>query len=172
MPNSGFAERSTIDGIRVLSTCCQTTPASETLDEMKMITHNAGAEYATPTTLQLTTRQGGSNFHGQLWWLYADKSMDARDTFSAGKILQHSNSLGGGSGWPAHQEKAFLLFSFEGVRLNNTITTDKPVVAADLPTSAMQQGRFFPVTGSQTLSTLQQRESHDRSGSNHRPAFS
>ena len=142
MPNTGFAERSTIDGIRVLSTCCQTTPATETLDEMKMITHNAGAEYATPTTMQLTTKQGGSEFHGQVWWLYADKALDARDTFSAGKLLQHSNSLGGGVGGPIVKEKVFFFFSAEGVRLNNTITTDRPVVSANLPTAEMQQGNF------------------------------
>ena len=79
----GFAERNTLDGVRVAEACCQIEPTLEVIDEMKVITNNAPAEYATPSTVQLTTRQGGNTFHGDVWWLYQDKSMDARDPFFA-----------------------------------------------------------------------------------------
>ncbi|HWQ56339.1 MAG TPA: TonB-dependent receptor [Bryobacteraceae bacterium] len=142
LPSAAGATRLTLDGVRVAESCCQIVPTLEMLDEMKVVTHNASAEYATPSTVQMVTRQGTNAFHGDAWWLFDDKSLQARNPFLTEKQVFHGHTFVWSVGGPIVKNKLFFYHGFEGVRLNNISVTASPFTPNNLPTPAMQRGDF------------------------------
>ena len=140
LPSAPGAMRLTLDGVRVAASCCQIIPSLEMLDEMKVITNNADAEYATPTTVQMITRQGVNLFDGDAWELFDDKSMQARNPFLVAKQISHGHTFGGSIGGPIRKNKLFFYAGYEGVRLNNIAVTAQPNTPNNVPTAKMQQG--------------------------------
>lgn len=138
----GNAERVTLDGVKVAGACCQIVPTLEVLDEMKVVTHNASAEFATPSTVQLVTRQGGNAFHGDAWWLFDDKSLHARNPFLTEKAIFHGHTFAWSVGGPIIKNKTFFYHGFEGLRFNNTAVSTTTVSPNNVPTAKMQSGDF------------------------------
>ncbi|MGD0128685.1 MAG: carboxypeptidase-like regulatory domain-containing protein, partial [Terriglobia bacterium] len=64
LPNGPGGLRITVDGIRSAESCCQQLPSLEAVDEEKVDTFNSPAEYKTPATVEMLTRQGTNRFHG------------------------------------------------------------------------------------------------------------
>ena len=93
LPNGPGGLRITVDGIRSAESCCQQLPSLEAVDEEKVDTFNAPAEYKTPATVEMVTRQGTNKFHGDAWELYDDKSLEARQFFLPQKQLFHGTHV-------------------------------------------------------------------------------
>ena len=142
LPSAPGAMRLTLDGVRVAASCCQIIPTLEMLDEMKVITNNADAEYATPATVQMITRSGTNQYHGDAWELFDDRSMQARNPFLVAKQISHGHTFGGSIGGPIRKNKLFVYAGYEGVRLNNIAVTAQPNTPNNVPTAKMQQGDF------------------------------
>jgi hypothetical protein len=142
LPSAPGATRITLDGVRVAESCCQIVPTLEMLDEMKVVTNNASAEYATPATVQMITRQGTNLIHGDAWELYDDKSLQARNPFITSKQIFHGHTFGGSVGGPILKNRLFVYAGYEGLRLNNTSVTVSPLSSNNVPTQKMQQGDF------------------------------
>ena len=142
LPSGAGAARVTLDGVRVAESCCQIVPTLEALDEMKIVSHNATAEFATPSTVQLITKQGSNRWHGDVWDLYDDKSMQARNPFLREKTIFHGHTFGWSVGGPIIRNKMFFYHGFEGTRLNNISVTVSPFTPNSVPTPKMQAGDF------------------------------
>ncbi|MBM3773953.1 MAG: TonB-dependent receptor [Acidobacteria bacterium] len=142
LPSGAGAARLTLDGVRVAESCCQIVPTLEVLDEMKIITHNASAEFSTPSTVQLISRQGGNRIHGDVWDLFDDRSLQARNPFLREKTIFHGHTFGWSVGGPILKNRTFFYHGFEGVRLNNIIVTVSSLAPNNVPTPKMQQGDF------------------------------
>jgi hypothetical protein len=142
LPSAPGASRITLDGVRVAESCCQIVPTLEVLDEMKVVTHNASAEFATPSTVQMITRQGGNRLHGDAWDLFDDKSLEARNPFLPQKNIFHGHTFGWSVGGAIVKNKLFFYHGFEGVRLSNISVTVSPITPNNVPTRKMQQGDF------------------------------
>ena len=142
LPNGPGGVRITVDGIRSAESCCQQLPSLEAVDEEKVDTFNAPAEYKTPATVEMVTRQGTNRFHGDVWELYDDKSLEARQFFLPQKQLFHGNTFGGSLGGPIKKDKAFFYFGFEEFKFSNLSVTVSPIATFSVPTAQMQQGDF------------------------------
>ena len=142
LPNGPGGLRITVDGIRSAEACCQQLPSLEAVDEEKVDTFNAPAEYKTPATVEMVTRQGTNRFHGDAWELYDDKSLEARQFFLPQKQLFHGHTFGGSLGGPIKKEKAFFYFGYEEFKFSNLSITISPIASFSIPTTPMQHGDF------------------------------
>jgi hypothetical protein len=142
LPDGPGALRITVDGIRSAESCCQQLPSLEAVDEEKVDTFNAPAEYKTPSTVELVTRQGTNRFHGDAWELYDDKSLEACQFFLPRKQLFHGNTFGGSLDGPIKKDKAFFYFGYEEFKFSNLSVTVSPIATFNVPTALMQQGDF------------------------------
>ena len=126
LPNGPGGVRITVDGIRSAESCCQQLPSLEAVDEEKVDTFNAPAEYKTPSTVEMVTRQGTNRFHGDAWELYDDKSLEARQFFLPQKQLFHGNTFGGSLGGPIKKDKAFFYFGYRGIQVFQSFSFCQP----------------------------------------------
>jgi hypothetical protein len=131
-----------VDGIRAADYVSQQLPSLEATDEMKVITFNAPAEYKTPSTAEMFTRQGTNGFHGDMWELFDDKSLQARWIFLPSKVLSHGHTFGASVGGPIKKDKLFFYFGFEEYRFANFTLGSASTSLYSLPTAKMQQGDF------------------------------
>jgi hypothetical protein len=148
LPNGPGGVRISVDGIRSAESCCQQLPSLEAVDEEKVETFNAPAEYKTPATVEIITRQGTNGFHGDAWELYDDKSLEARQFFLPQKQLFHGHTFGGSLGGPIRKDKAFFYLGFEEFKFANLSVSVSPISTFSLPTASMQEGDFSELLNS------------------------
>ena len=102
----------------------QPTP---TIQESKVITSNGDAQYATPGVVEMVTKSGTNQFHGQAFELNRNNHLQAK-TFNSGSgivpFLQH-NEYGAQLGGPVWipkvyngKDKTFFFVDFEWIREN------------------------------------------------------
>jgi hypothetical protein len=122
----------------------QTNPQPlPTFQEVKIITGNGDAQYGRPGIVELVTKSGTNQFHGQAFELNQNTLLQAR-TFNSGPsipYLQH-NEYGGQLGGPVWlpkiyngKDKTFFFFDYEGIRQNGNVAVNYRV-----PTQAMRTG--------------------------------
>src|SRR5262249_41642571 len=117
----------------------------EMLDEMKFISHNASAEFKTPATVQFISRQGTNAYHGDAWWLYNDKTLQARPPNLTSKPIRHFNMFLWSVGGPIKQNKAFFYHGAEIHRYGNLLVVNSripPFAPVNVPTAQMQRGNY------------------------------
>ena len=171
LPSGSGAARITLDGVRVAESCCQQLPSLEAIAEIKVATQNAPAEYKTPSVVELITRQGANKIYGDVWGLYDDKSLQARDPFFSQKALFHGWTFGGSVGGPIKKNKAFFYFGFEGFRFANLSVTTSPITQYNVPTAKMQQGDFSELLDPAWVNQLQRGSACYCERPTHRPAL-
>ena len=78
--------------------------------EIRIDTSNPSAEYGTfgGAVVNLTTKSGTNQFHGQAFEYVRNNAFNARDSFALTKAPYHSNQLGGGIGGPIIKDKLFF----------------------------------------------------------------
>lgn len=95
-----------------------------TFQEVKIITSNGNAQYGRPGLVELVTKSGTNNFHGQLFELNQNNILRARSAFSGPTVnaLNH-NEYGGQIGGPVWlpkiyngRNKTFFFFDYERIR--------------------------------------------------------
>lgn len=130
----------------------------ESIGEVKVETSTSSAKYTTPTSVIITTKGGGNEFHGSLFETHRNNAFGVararQDVLPGGeykvpKLIR--NEFGGSIGGPVYlpkfgeggksfydgHNKTFFFFSREGNRLRQGITRGFTV-----PTAAMRQGDF------------------------------
>ena len=145
LPEGENSTRLHMDGIRVAESCCQIIPTLEMIDEMKMIAHNAPAEFKTPGTIQFTSRSGTNGLHGDAWWLYNDRGLHARPASLDERPIRHFNMYLWSVGGPIKKNKVFFYQGAEIHRYGNLLVTNSripPFAEANVPTTLMQSGDF------------------------------
>lgn len=140
-----------IDGIDATEMISQTfvvRPAVEGIQEFKVITNNAGAEYGrgAGAVIVLTTKSGSNEFHGSLFEFFRNSAMDAKNFFDrpdlkipALRLNQFGGSIGGPVQLPKYdgRNRTFFFTTYEGYRevLGQTFQVS-------VPTAPMRVGNF------------------------------
>lgn len=111
-------------------------PTLDSVQEVNVMTDTYDARYGRTTggTVNVVTKNGTNQFHGELVENYKDGSLFDANTldnvFIAGLPTQQQveNQFGGTFGGPIKRDKIWFFFSFEGYRqsIRNTVTGDVP----------------------------------------------
>lgn len=131
-----------IDNTEMISQTFIVRPAVEGIQEFKVITNNAGAEYGRTVgaVVVVTSKSGSNNFRGSLFEFLRNDRLDARNFFARPdgpkppfKLNQYGASLGG----PVIHNKTFFFANYEGYR---EVFGDTQLVT--VPVAAMRTGDF------------------------------
>src|SRR5262245_54983443 len=137
----------------------------ESIGEVKIETSSSSAKYTTPTSVIITTRGGGNQFHGSLYATHRNNGFGVArarqdvligQSYEAPKLIR--NEFGGSISGPVYlprfgeggkafydgNNRTFFFFSREGLRLRQGITRGFVV-----PTAAMRNGDFSGLLDSQ-----------------------
>src|SRR5215475_12761359 len=91
------------------------------LTEVRVLTQTFDAEYGTNGggVVEAVTKSGTNHFHGSLWELHRDASLDARNYFDLGSrpipAFVH-NQFGASIGGPLMRDRTFFFANYEGFR--------------------------------------------------------
>jgi hypothetical protein len=126
-------------------------PSIGTVQEFKVDNSTFSAEYgqSSGAIVNIATRSGGNDFHGEVFEFFRNDALDARNFFtltSSEPPPFKRNQFGGQLSGPILEDKAFFFFSYEGLRqrqqidLNSIVLSDAqraavadPVIARLLP---------------------------------------
>jgi hypothetical protein len=132
-------------------------PGIDETQEMRIQTNSFTAQYgwSTGNVVNVVTKGGTSQLHGDVWEFLRNSAMDANTFFNnAGGVAKppfRRNQFGGTLGGPIYiphiyekHDKTFFFVSYEGNREST------PATAVDtMPTSAFRTGDFSALLGSQ-----------------------
>jgi protocatechuate 3,4-dioxygenase beta subunit len=131
-------------------------PSLDAIQEVKVLTSNYGAQYGRTAsgTVQVTTKSGGSQWHGNMYEFFRNEDMNARNYFdqTLHAPLYRRNDFGytiGGPLWIPHvynqdKQKTFVFFS-EEFRIEKSPSELQPNFNQAVPTLAERQGDFSDV---------------------------
>jgi carboxypeptidase family protein len=110
-------------------------PSINTVAEFKADNSTFSAEYGrnSGAVVNILTRSGKNEWHGELFEYLRNDALDARNLFSS--TLPHPppfkrNQFGGNLGGPIKKDKAFFFFSYEGLRQRQGLTFNTVVLDA------------------------------------------
>jgi hypothetical protein len=149
--NRGQNNNYVLDGVEINETLNNDigyNPAPEALQEIRVITGNANAEYGNVSGGEvLMVLKGGTNrFHGSLYSFYENQDLTANlwsSNFNhVPKGVFHQNQFGATFGGPILKNKLFFFADFEGYR-----NTAAGTGTASVPTQRMRNGDFSELLG-------------------------
>jgi hypothetical protein len=99
-------------------------PSINTVQEFKVDNSTFSAEYGrnSGAVVNIATRSGTNDFHGELFEFLRNEALDARNFFDAKKPPFKRNQFGGALGGPIFKNKTFFFFSYEGLRQRQGLT--------------------------------------------------
>src|SRR4051812_25389782 len=111
------------DGVDNSTNSIRSTVPLEAVQEFQILTGNYNAEYgrATGGVINVVSRSGSNNFHGDVFGFYRDNAFDATNPFSttadpAFTRTRYGLTLGG----PIKKDKTYYFLAWEGTRRNET----------------------------------------------------
>jgi hypothetical protein len=139
----------------------------DSAQEFRVITNNFDAEFGrnTGAIIDVVTRGGGNQFHGDAYWFGRYNALAARDFFNQKGNPQDPfvrNDFGASVGGPIWKDHTFFFLNGEVQRFRTTRTESQTT-----PTAAFKTGKFTfidPVDGSQTPVDLTQPNANNQSG--------
>jgi Carboxypeptidase regulatory-like domain/TonB dependent receptor len=123
-------------------------PAPEALQEIRVITGNASAEYGNVNggEVLMVTKGGTNRFHGSLYSFYENQDLTANlwsnNYNHLPKGVFHQNQFGATFGGPVYKNKLFFFVDYEGYR-----NTASGTGTASVPTARMRTGDFSEFLG-------------------------
>ena len=131
-------------------------PSINTIQEFKVDNSTFSAEYgqSAGAIVNLATRSGSNEFHGEVFEFFRNDALDARNFFeftSNNPAPFNRNQFGGSLGGPILKKKLFFFFSYEGLRqrqeldLNSVVLSDSQRASVTDPVIAKLIG-FIPRT--------------------------
>ena len=154
------ASNSTLDGIDVNDAVVprlglsMTANNTDSVGEVHIVTSGAKAEYGRNAggQVELITRSGTNNFHGNLFDYLRNNALNANSFFnnsSGVPVAKYVQNLFGGSvGGPVRKGKTFFFFNYQGSRIAQDVTRNRTVLTADA-----KRGIFTWKTPAGVLST-------------------
>jgi hypothetical protein len=114
-------------------------PSVDTIQELRIESNNAKAEYEGAASVSMVTKSGSNEFHGAVFEFNRNRVAAAKEFFvtSQPKPQFNRNEFGGNFGGYIVKNKTFFFGSYEGLRQRTAIA---PVLA--LGTQAMRNGDF------------------------------
>src|SRR5246127_5577232 len=107
-------------------------PPIDTLAEFKIDNSAFPAEYGrnSGAIVNMATRSGTNDFHGEAFEFFRNNDLDARNFFNTVPTPQapfKRNEFGGSFGGPLKQNKAFFFLAYEGLRQHQSLTVTSTV---------------------------------------------
>ena len=112
-------------------------PSLDSVQEVVITTSNPSAKYSNPAAIELVIKSGTNNWHGTLWEVHGDKSLNAPDYYTHKKSPFVLNQYGGSLGGPIIKNKTFFFVSYQGFQFPLSESTLNSV-----PTVKMKSGDF------------------------------
>ncbi|HTP68831.1 MAG TPA: TonB-dependent receptor [Dongiaceae bacterium] len=112
----------------------------DSAQEFRVMTNNFAAEYGRNdgAVVQVVTRSGTNDLHGDAYWFGRYSALGARDFFNhqedTPKNPYTRNDFGGSAGGPIIKDKLFWFVNYEGQRFITTLTNASVVPTADYKT--------------------------------------
>jgi len=121
-------------------------PSINTVSEFKVDNSTFSAEYGrnSGAIVNIATRSGANDVHGEAFEFFRDQSLDSRNFFNADPLPQSTfrrNQFGGNLGGPIMKNKTFFFGTFEGLRQRQGIDINSGVLS-----DAQRAGVTDPVT--------------------------
>jgi Outer membrane receptor for ferrienterochelin and colicins len=94
-------------------------PSMDAIQEFRIVTGTYNAEYGRSAGGQVNviTRSGGNDWHGEAYWYLRNRALDARNFFDAGSKPQFQrNQSGAGLGGPIRRDRTFFYVNYDGLR--------------------------------------------------------
>ncbi len=109
-------------------------PSINTVSEFKVDNSTYSAEYGrnSGAIVNIATRSGANDFHGEVFEFLRNDALDARNFFNPSPVLQSPfkrNQFGGALGGPIWKDKTFFFFSYEGLRQRQGLTINSGVLS-------------------------------------------
>jgi hypothetical protein len=129
-----------MDGIAVMAYpqgASPVQPSLEAVQELKVETSSAPAEFTAAGNVQVISKSGTNSFHGGAFWMYNSHVLNARNFFAAVRPFRVYNNFATSLGGPIVRNKLFFFGVYEGSReaVQSTLLQSNP-----LP--AWKQGNF------------------------------
>jgi hypothetical protein len=108
-------------------------PSINTVQEFKVDNSTYSAEYGrnSGAIVNIATRSGTNQFHGEVFEFIRNEALDARNFFDgADKPPFKRNQFGAALGGPILKDKTFFFFSYEGLRQRQGLTLNSNVPTA------------------------------------------
>lgn len=130
-------------------------PSPDTIEEFRVLTNTFDAEFGrnSGAVVNVVTKSGTNNFHGDVYEFFRNKVMNARGFFDTTKPDFKQNQFGGTLGGPISKDRSFFFGSYEGRRIRR----GTPSPTAPVPTAAERAGDFsagLPFAGSLTSDSV------------------
>ena len=113
-------------------------PTLDSIQEFRLLTNTADAEYgrATGAVVNVVTKSGTNQLHGDAYDFLRNDALDARNYFNTGsKGALHQNQFGGTVGSHIIRNRLFYFLDYQGTRETTGAQTNVPV-----PSDAMRMG--------------------------------
>jgi hypothetical protein len=120
-------------------------PSVDDVQEMKIQTNAFTAQYgwSSGNVVNIVTKSGTNQFHGDTWEFYANSSADAKNYFQVGENPAfHRNQFGATIGGPIKKNKLYFFAYYEGLRQASPETQ-----FFTLPTTVERTGDFSALLG-------------------------
>jgi hypothetical protein len=100
-------------------------PNLDSIAEFRILTSNFGAEYGGHSggQINVVTKSGTNEFHGDVFEFLRNTSLDARNYFSPTRGAFDQNQFGGTIGGPIRRNRIFFFADYQGTRLTQGIAT-------------------------------------------------
>ena len=120
-------------------------PSPDTIEEFRVLTNTFDAEYGrnSGSVVNVVTKSGTNEFHGDLYEFFRNTDLDARGFFDTSRPDFHQNQFGGTFGGPIKKNKTFFFVSVEDRQIVQGISSDLVTV----PTAAERTGDFSQLPG-------------------------
>jgi hypothetical protein len=121
-------------------------PSINTVSEFKVDNSTYSAEYgrSSGAIVNIATRSGTNDYHGEVFEFIRNNALDARNYFNPRTQPQSSfkrNQFGAAFGGPIVKDKTFFFLSYEGLRQRQGLTLNQQVL-----TTAQRAGVTDPVS--------------------------
>src|SRR5580700_5625072 len=123
-------------------------PSVDAVQEFKIQTNAFTAQYgfSSGNVVNVVTKSGTNQFHGDAWEFYRNSAADARYFFNSGAQPNFDrNQFGGTIGGPIRKNKTFFFGYYEGLRQSTPAT-----YVGTMPTAAERTGDFSALLGPAT----------------------
>ena len=122
-------------------------PNLDSIAEFRILTSNFDAEHGgySGGQINVVTKSGTNEFHGDVFEFLRNANLDARNYFSPTRGAFDQNQLGGTFGGPLRKNEAFFFADYQGTRLTQGMDTGQ-IPVPSVPRSRWQSvrsGRFL-----------------------------
>ena len=123
-------------------------PNLDSIAEFRILTNNFDAQYGNYSggIINVVTKSGGNDIHGDAFEFLRNTDLDARNFFSPERSFYRQNQFGGTVGGPIRNNKVFYFADYQGTRTNQGIDTG----LISVPTLAERSGNFQGVADALT----------------------